>query len=212
MSNHSDVLALDRNWTPHSWISVQETMILEAKELVIEHLGEAVYMYRGGTNKEGVESSLVTSSIIVMDGAAVSKRYREPSLTNQSLFQRDRYVCAYCGNLFRGNELTRDHIHPTSKGGRDVWMNVVASCKACNAMKGDTMPGERLYGNRLGPQGTYKMDPLYVPYVPCANEHMILKNRGIKFDQMQFLLERVSNKKSRIFEYANDLFPGKFAT
>jgi hypothetical protein len=33
---------------------------------------------------------------------------------------------------------------------------------------------------------------------------MILKNRNIKLDQMEFLLQRVSNKKSRIFDYAKD--------
>jgi uncharacterized protein YllA (UPF0747 family) len=50
------------------------------------------------------------------------------------------------------------------------------------------------------------MEPLYVPYVPCKAEHMILKNRHIKADQMEFLLERVKNKKSRIFDYARGMF------
>jgi hypothetical protein len=85
-------------------------------------------------------------------------------------------------------------------------MNVVSACKECNALKGDVLPGEKLPYRQLGPQGTGKMDPLYVPYVPCKAEHMILKSKNIKYDQMQFLLDRVKNKKSRIFDYANDLF------
>jgi hypothetical protein len=189
-------------------------MILEANDKVLDHLGESIFMYRGGTNaKSGMQSTLETSSIIVVDGVAnQKKRYREPSLTNPALFQRDRFLCAYCGGVFRNHELTRDHIHPTSKGGKDVWMNVVSSCKECNAQKSDTLPGAMLGKDScgrqiLGPQGTGRFDPLFVPYVPCRAEHFIMKNRTIKADQMQFLLERVHNKKSRIFEYAHDLFP-----
>jgi 5-methylcytosine-specific restriction endonuclease McrA len=201
-----DILALDRNWSPHRWITKQDAIIHEATGEVLQHLGETIYVFHGGTNRDGVESVLETSSIIVIDGAPSHRHYRDPALTNSALFQRDRYLCAYCGGLFTSSELTRDHIHPTSKGGRDVWMNVVSACKECNAMKGDVMPGERLPHRQLGPQGNGRMDPLFVPYVPCKAEHMILKNRSIKYDQMQFLLERVKNKKSRIFEYAHDLF------
>lgn len=201
------ILTLDKNWEVHRWISLEEAIVHEATGEVLNHLGESIYVYHGGINRlTGKQSMLETSSIIVIDGAPNPRKYRDPALTNTALFQRDRYLCGYCGGLFKSSELTRDHIHPTSKGGRDTWMNVVTACKDCNAMKGDIMPGEKLPGKQLGPQVTGKMDPLYVPYVPCKAEHMILKNKGIKYDQMQFLLERVKNKKSRIFDYANDLF------
>jgi len=90
-------------------------------------------------------------------------------------------------------------------------MNVVASCKGCNSLKDDTLPGQKLpkdsNGRQIfGPQGTGFMDALYVAYVPCKVEHMIMRNRNIKADQMQFLLERVHNRHSRIFDYAKDLF------
>lgn len=203
------ILALDRNWDPHRWLAIGGdggAITLEAKGLVLEHLGEAIYVYHGGINRvSGKQSMIETSSIIVVNGAPNPRKYRDPALVNAALFQRDRCVCAYCGGLFKSSELTRDHIHPTSRGGRDTWMNVVTSCKSCNAMKGDLMPGEKLKDRALGPQMTRKMDPLYVPYVPCKAEHMILKNRGIKIDQMQFLLERVKNKNSRIFSYAEEL-------
>ena len=200
------ILTLDKNYTPHRWITKQDAIIHEATDEVLEHLGEDIFVFHGGTNRDGVESVLVTSSIIVIDGAPNARRYRDPALTNSALFQRDRYVCAYCGGLFRSGELTRDHIHPTSKGGKDVWMNVVTACKKCNALKGDTLPDANLPFKQLGPQGTGKMNPLYVPYVPCKAEHMILKNRTVKFDQTRFLLERVKNRNSRIFQYAKDMF------
>lgn len=206
---NKDILALDRNYVPHMWISKQDAIVKEATKEVLQHLGESIFVFHGGTNRSGTESILETSSIIVIDGAPNHRHHRDPALTNSALFQRDRYLCAYCGGIFHSNELTRDHIQPTSKKGKDIWMNVVSACKNCNAMKGDTAPGDRLPHRVLGPQGTGKMDPLFVPYIPCKAEHMILKNRSIKFDQMQFLLERVKNKKSRIFEYAHDLFPDR---
>lgn len=201
------ILTLDKNYTPHRWITKQDAIIHEATGEVLEHLGEDIIVYHGGTNRvTGKPSFIETSSIIVVDGAPNPRKYKDPTLTNHALFQRDRFICAYCGGIFRNGELTRDHIHPTSKGGRDVWMNVVTACKECNAMKGDVLPGHKLPNGIFGPQGTGKMDPLYVPYVPCKAEHMILKNRTVKFDQMRFLLERVKNRNSRIFQYAKDMF------
>lgn len=211
------ILTLDRHYDIHQWVTVEEAMILEAKELVLAHLGEDVFIYRGGTNKMGVDSRLATSSIIVVDGIAPFRAHREPALTNNSLFQRDRFICAYCGNRFKPCDLTRDHVMPQSKWdwksqprGPDHWMNVVTACKSCNSLKDDVVPGQKLpkaNGRQiLGPQGDGYMRPLYVPYVPCRAEHMILRNRHIKYDQMEFLLGRISNKQSRIFDYAKDLF------
>ena len=194
------VLTLDKSWVPHSWISKNDAITLEAKGLVLDHLGEELITYRGGENAHThQQSELVTTSIIVIDGVA-NRRYKTSALTNLALFQRDRYVCAYCGGLFAGHELTRDHIMPVSKGGVDTWMNVVTACKACNNMKGDLLPGQALPHKQLSPQGTRTMDPLYVPYVPCRAEAMIMRNRSIKADQMAFLLERINDKdKSRLY-------------
>lgn len=203
------ILVLDKQYQPHDWVPIEEAIIAEAKNLVLDHLGEAIFMYRGGFNRLGEQSKIQTSSIIVIDGVAPHRKHRAPALTNSSLFQRDRCLCAYCGNKFKVQELTRDHMMPRSKGGPDVWMNVVTSCKRCNSLKDDVMPGQKLPKDSngrqvLGPQGDGYMNPLYVPYVPCRAEHMILKNRNIKADQMEFLLQLVSNKKSRIFDYAKD--------
>lgn len=194
------ILTLDANFQPHMWISIQDAMILEAKNLVTQHFGEDMFIYRGGHNNHGEQSTLKTSSIILVDGAPNPRRYREPALTNQALFARDRNVCAYCGRMFRSTELTRDHIHPQSKGGKDKWTNVVTACKGCNNLKDDLMPGEKLSGNLFSPFGTKTMDPLYVPYVPCKAEAMILKSRNIKTDQMEFLASKIVNQHSRVLK------------
>lgn len=195
------VLALDKNWTPHSWISKNDAITLEAKGLIIEHVGDDLITYRGGENSlTHQQSELMTASIIVVDGAADMRKYKTPALTNTALFQRDRFMCAYCGGLFANLDLTRDHIMPVSKGGADVWMNVVTACKSCNNLKGDLLPGKLLPAGMYSPQGTRSMDPLYVPYIPCRAEAMIMRNRAIKADQMAFLLSRIVNKeRSRVY-------------
>jgi hypothetical protein len=200
------ILALDNQYELHRWVTLQDAMHHEATNEVIDHLGESIFVYHGGISRmTGLESRLETSSIIVLSGAPGSRKYRDPTLTNTSLFQRDRCICAYCGNKYKSSELTCDHIIPTSKGGKNTWMNTVASCKPCNSLKQDILPGEKLKGKVLGPQSTGFMNPLYVPYIPSKAENFILKNRNIKADQMKFLLDRVPNKNtSRIFEYAQE--------
>jgi len=44
--------------------------------------------------------------------------------------------CQYCGVKIKTKaELTTDHVHPESKGGKAVYENMVTCCKACNAKK-----------------------------------------------------------------------------
>ena len=91
-------------------------------------------------------------------------------------FRRDQGTCLYCGKDFLDIELTRDHVVPISKGGRDVWDNVVAACKRCNHFK-----GSRLVEN-------CSMELLALPYTPNYPEYLALtNNRRILGDQMNFL-------------------------
>jgi 5-methylcytosine-specific restriction endonuclease McrA len=60
-------------------------------------------------------------------------------LTQRNLFVRDKYTCQYCNRhrteLKHGEFLTRDHIHPQSKGGKDTWTNLTTACITCNNKK-----------------------------------------------------------------------------
>jgi len=60
--------------------------------------------------------------------------YSEIVLTRRNVYLRDNFRCQYCGKT---GQLTIDHIVPRSRGGRDVWKNVVACCMRCNNKKGD---------------------------------------------------------------------------
>ncbi len=182
------ILALDISGIPREWISYDKAIEYYAKDLVAWELGEKVVKYRGGFQRDGKQSYLEASSIIAVKGAAsdFSKRGKV-ILTNDTLFARDRNVCGYCGGHFVRADLSRDHIHPRSQGGLDEWSNVITSCIECNQKKGGRTPKQA------------SMELRFVPYAPNRYEHLILKNKKILSDQMEYLLSGVP-KHSRILQ------------
>ena len=59
-----------------------------------------------------------------------------------NVYRRDAFRCQYCGDRFRGDDLTFDHVLPRSRGGETNWTNIVTSCRPCNRFKGDRTPDE----------------------------------------------------------------------
>lgn len=182
------ILQLDAAGNPARWINYEQAAFYYAKELVAWSIGENGMRLLGGTSRAtGMRSFLDLSTIIAVRGELGDKQlFRTPTLTNRSLFRRDQHICAYCGEEFSPAELTRDHITPRSRGGKDVWTNVVASCASCNKHKGNA-PIPEDAGMKL----------LFIPYAPNRSEYLLLMNRNVLADQMEFLKSRVS-KESRI--------------
>lgn len=56
-----------------------------------------------------------------------------PFELREAVYARDGYACLHCGASER---LSLDHIHPFSKGGRDVFDNLQTLCRSCNSKKG----------------------------------------------------------------------------
>jgi len=52
------------------------------------------------------------------------------------IFQRDGFCCRYCGKAPDETELQIDHLIPHSKGGDNSYLNLITSCRLCNAGKG----------------------------------------------------------------------------
>ena len=75
----------------------------------------------------------------------VPRKFRR-QVTNTFLFARDRYQCQYCGRhqmaLKPRESLTRDHLIPLSRGGLNVWGNVVTACSSCNTKKANRLAHE----------------------------------------------------------------------
>jgi 5-methylcytosine-specific restriction endonuclease McrA len=186
MSPH--ILALDIAGAPHRWINVRDAAHYYATDTVAWAIGSSEFVLRGGTQRStGMRSVIRASSIIAIKGKDFIVRHFDhiPTLTKEMLLARDRYICAYCAQRFRFDELDMEHIVPSSKGGPDSWMNLVAACKACNRRKANRTPegaGMKLH---------------YVPYIPNRYEAFILRNRRILGDQMEYLLLGVP-KNSRL--------------
>lgn len=184
------ILKVDLSGVPTEWISIEDAIGYYATDKVVFELGSTVATYRGGYNRITEAQSEITANSIIGVKGNMSGRYlfnRVPALTNETLFERDRYVCAYCGDHFHSKQLSREHINPRCQHGEDTWMNVVTSCKDCNSQKG---------GRTLDQA---KMSLLYLPYVPDIYESFILQQgtRRILADQMEFLLRKVP-KTSRL--------------
>jgi HNH endonuclease len=76
-----------------------------------------------------------------------------------AILHRDGFVCSYC----LAPASTIDHVYPQSKGGGNLWTNLVAACTDCNSLKADMTleEFERKHGKKL----------LRQPFVPDSNKY-----------------------------------------
>ena len=171
------ILRLDVTGQPIKWIPWQEAVCIYSRDMVAWTAGDQAFELYGGISRlTGLQSTIEINSIIAVRGENRQVHQRHvPPLTNRELFQRDGHMCLYCGREQRDAELTRDHVAPISRGGRDHWANVVTACRRCNTHKGDRSPEQA------------NMPLLAIPYIPNLAEYLFLRNRRILVDQMAFL-------------------------
>ena len=179
------VLSLDSSGRILDWISWQEAVCLYVRDAVSWTLGQPCLTVHGGHNRDSGEQSLIHLHPIVASRSRTRAPMIDPApaLTNQALFARDRHLCMYCGQHYSRSDLTRDHVLPLSRGGLDIWENVVAACLACNTRKSSKTPQQA------------GMPLLAIPFRPSWVEHLILSNRHILADQMDFLMGHMPRKK-----------------
>ena len=110
----------------------------------------------------------------------------------------------YCAQQFRTSDLTRDHITPISRGGGDVWTNVVTACRRCNNYKGGRTPEQA------------GMQLVAVPFTPTYAEYIYLKGRrragrpdGVSADALpaQLSAARATQRPARARADGNLTFP-----
>lgn len=171
------VLSLDAHGRAMEWIHWQDATCLYARDAVAWTLGSPCMRVHGGVNRgTGTRSVIELHPIVATRGHARARALDPtPALSNAALFGRDSYLCLYCGQQFARPQLTRDHVIPLSRGGLDIWENVVSACFHCNSRKSNRTPQQA------------HMPLLAVPYRPSWIEHLILSNRNILADQMSFL-------------------------
>jgi hypothetical protein len=175
------VLRTDAAGTPLEWIDFREAVRIYYLGQVTYSYGSVLYEIHGGYNAHTRRRSVIEVNSIVAtrgDSHALFKArsHYVPPLNNQTLFARDAHLCMYCGDQFPARGLSRDHINPLSKGGRDSWNNVVTACKRCNNRKAGQTPEQA------------GMELLAVPFTPTHAEYIYLQGKRVLTDQMEFLL------------------------
>ena len=178
------ILRLDGMGQAVEWIDWQEAAHLYALERVVWTAGDNMFQLHGGRSRlTGEVIILEVNSIIAVRGENRGLYKRStPPLNNRELFRRDRNLCMYCGKSFHDSLLTRDHIQPISRGGKDRWNNVVTACRRCNSHKSNRTPDEA------------NMSLLAIPFQPNLAEYLVLRNRRILADQMEFLKKQFNQK------------------
>jgi hypothetical protein len=177
------VLRLDLSGTPTSWLSREEAAVLYVKNMVQWELGKKRLIMFGGFNRLSGEQSILEISPVIATKGDLHHRCQAFGFNNRMLFRRDNYQCMYCGIKHTQLDLTRDHIVPRSKGGRDIWENVVAACHRCNHFKADRTPGDA------------GMELLAVPFKPNIFESIFLAQHVVLEDQMEYLEKQFSGKR-----------------
>ncbi len=187
MLAHPSILRLDKAGQPVEWLNWQDAVSVFCLGRIAWSLGDERIVVRGGkSGLSGEQSRVELPSIIAVDGAISSRaphtRNRVPRISNAVMFRRDQHFCAYCGNRFGHEILTRDHIVPQSRLGPSSWENCISSCRRCNGHKAARTPEEAGMALR------------FAPYRPTLAEWLALKNRKTTPQQMDYLKNRFGSR------------------
>jgi hypothetical protein len=182
-----EVLRTDVAGMPLEWIDYRDAVRLHFMGQVAYSFGQRLFRLRGGVNaRTGQQSVVEVNSIVATIGHNHNpgSRYRDyvPPLNNQTLFRRDVHLCMYCGLRFPTSELSRDHVTPLSRGGRDSWNNVVTACRRCNNLKAGRTPEQA------------NLQLIAIPFTPSYAEYIYLKGHRVLADQMEYLLAHFPRK------------------
>ncbi len=133
-------LALNASFEPLTMVPLRRAM-----RLVIDGKAEIVETDPGHLVRSEKLTFPKPAVIRLMRFVHVPRKFRR-QVTNTFLFARDNYLCQYCGRhqsiLKPRQSLTRDHLIPLSRGGLNVWTNVVTACSPCNTKKSNHLPHE----------------------------------------------------------------------
>lgn len=129
MNRNTGVLMLNVSFEPLTVIPLDEAIC----KIVTD---EATILHEDET-KGPIRSQYLTlpfPSVIRLNHYVRPERKSGTRLNTRTVVARDNGECCYCED--RPGD-TIDHVHPTSRGGKNVWTNVVAACSRCNSIKSD---------------------------------------------------------------------------
>lgn len=147
------VLVLNQNYQPLNICQVKRAVILIL-------YGKAEVIENGRGVLHSVNGVFDVPSVIRLV-YFINRPNQRRKMTKMEIFNRDKYMCQYCGSQTR--ELTLDHVIPRYRGGGHTWENIVSACIPCNRKKAGRSPmeaGMPLLHNPKSP----KYDGFHVPF------------------------------------------------
>jgi 5-methylcytosine-specific restriction endonuclease McrA len=135
-------LVLNAGYEPLAVVSFKRALLLvmNQKATVIQSdESNPVYATSGSWDRP---------SVIILTRYVRAPYARNVPVSRRGVLRRDEYRCAYCGK----SASTIDHVLPRSRGGRDIWDNLVACCLRCNNLKSDHTPAEMGWELRSTPR------------------------------------------------------------
>jgi hypothetical protein len=153
-----------------------------------EWIYEHVHKKNGGLSLGEFDDDMNTVKYeIPVPGVIVLQYYEKVRPINispnkENIWKRDGAACAYCKKEITLKECTLDHVHPKSKGGPNIWSNLVASCKECNCKKADELLQDihdmELSVDPVAPIKTsilYQLEPKEVETIPGFWKHFFVE-------------------------------------
>lgn len=110
---------------------------------IISGLEEKRCLSIGDTTREGTEYTIeppcnipiVKEKIASIQPKETEEDFFTDPQKRKILFERDSWVCQYCGEKVTKDNATLDHYIPQSKGGKHTRKNLRTSCLLCNGIK-----------------------------------------------------------------------------
>ena len=133
------VIVLSRDYMPLMHCDIRRAMVLL-------YLNKAEIVKESGQFLRTVSEQYAVPRVIRLLGKLMKRFTPRVAYSRKNVHIRDQHTCQYCGST---QNLTLDHVMPTSRGGGSTWENVVTACSPCNSKKGSKTPDARY----LRPQG-----------------------------------------------------------
>ena len=143
IKNNSPEIRIGKRTIAENISSVRATTTNYAQVTkLVDGLEEKGCIKIGDINRDGTLYSVFLPEEIpsVKEKLAITtKPVEEDYFTNpekrKEIFERDKYICFYCGEKVTAENSTLDHLVPQSKNGKHTKENLKTSCLVCNSIK-----------------------------------------------------------------------------
>lgn len=171
-------LVLDLSYRPVNVVCWKRAICLEFTEKadVLEYYDQTVSSPSG--------SFYIPAVLRVPQLLQVMKRRRvKQCLSRKNILYRDGFTCQYCPSE---DDLTIDHVIPTSRGGKWEWENLVTACSRCNSRKGNKTLLQANMKLRKIPKAPKEFDIIAVPLTKSAFR-TIRRRQGLPEEWLQYI-------------------------